>query len=120
MTKTEIINETIAFYSTHPRSIKKNTQSSLESYSGCAYKGDNGAECAFQRCVKDNLSEFEGKNCRGIMATRKVEFKEGYEGHDVSFWEDVQLIHDRLMDSSGIRYDCKQDIDELLEKYAGK
>jgi hypothetical protein len=85
MTALEILEETIEFYQNNPRSI--------DSTSGaCKYKSDNGNECAFQRCVETDLSEYEGLNA--VMGKTDIQFKKGYEGYPKEFWNEIQWLHD--------------------------
>lgn len=123
MTKTEILLETAKFYGedTSRRSIRNNK---------CAYKGENGKECAFQRCVVTDLTEYDAwitdpnnmftNSALSIMNKREnLVFKEGYEGHSPGFWNDVQSLHDShyIWDEKGITERGQNRLDLLLEKY---
>ena len=90
MNKLEIIDDTVAYYSTHPRSLGIDDNGDVR----CRYKGNNGTECAFQRCVETDLSEFEGRSASYIIPNDQISFKEGYNIEDVGFWQDIQYLHD--------------------------
>lgn len=87
MNKIEIIDDTIDWYSSHPRSLLPGTNT-------CLYKGSDGKECAFQRVVENDLSICEGKAAFVLARDKAVTFKPGYEGHDEDFWHEIQRLHD--------------------------
>lgn len=89
MTKIEIIQDTVDYYAADPF----NRRSVTAGGNTCMYKGPHGKECAFQRCVVDDLSGSEGSGL-GVFDLTSLTFKPGYEGHDVMFWKDIQTLHD--------------------------
>lgn len=119
-TKLEIIQETIAWYTSNPRSVVTKVNHAGEAGERCVYKGPNGVECAFQRCVLDDLSPFEDKTAKRIITELKpdLRFKEGYEGHDASFWDEIQHLHDCWMDENGVKDDRKTHVGLLIKQYS--
>lgn len=99
MTKTEIIEETAAFYNSGNRSTKEEIGGN-----NCAYLGDNGKRCAFSRCCIDSpevnefLDENEGGNANDLINTAEEEgieiLKPEYRGHSSKFWQQLQSFHD--------------------------
>lgn len=88
-TKIEIINETVEFYSVPGRR-------SLNPMGQCVYNGPDGKHCAFARCVANPQDLKEGRDCNHSSLFPLAIFKEGYEGHEPSFWRDIQLLHDGI------------------------
>ena len=85
MTKIEIIDETVAYYQTHNRSV-------LSDYS-CEYNGPNGEKCAFSRCCTAD-SVFE-ENESSIMQKAAVLLPQyAHIPYHDSFWMDLQSLHD--------------------------
>lgn len=106
MTKSEIIDDTIAYYGADPkdrRSIKpKNIlkDNSMNEVTTCLYRGPGGRECAFQRVVENDLSFYDDELTRAsvILADQNnpIKFKPEYAGHekDHDFWGAIQSLHD--------------------------
>lgn len=118
MTKTKIIQETVGFYSADV------TRRSINEKTGrCEYKGPNGKECAFQRCVETNLSEFDKGSSLSAFAIMKedndISFKQGYEGYSAEFWNNVQTFHDSHSNwnGDGLSEMGKKSLNTLLELY---
>jgi len=94
MTKIEIIDETVEYYTTHPRAIEPTTGK-------CSYKNKNGDFCAHSRCLTDkarNIILEDQRNhggCYGIIKDYGDEIhQEKYQGHDSGFWGEIQKLHD--------------------------
>ncbi len=92
MTKQQIILETVEFYKNNPRSMGKNNS--------CLYLGPNGEKCAFSRCCTQksitNILVKENDTPLAFMRDINVDdiLLKKYQGHDKSFWHEVQAIHD--------------------------
>lgn len=103
LTKEEIINETIEFYSadTTRRSVNPDNDSK-----GCAYNHANGNHCAVGRLMLPEYKKL-GTKLTGNNETVEVFIKElkvksldkvllpQYRGHELSFWRKLQVLHDR-------------------------
>lgn len=101
-TKLEIIEETVQYYLNNKRSTSVN---------GCLYISKDGAKCAVGRCLKDELLEnyrFKKSKCFNlnecsiddlVIITRvnsiNILLKEEYCGHDLEFWRELQIFHDK-------------------------
>lgn len=87
-TKTEIINETAAYYSedVNRRSIAK--------AGGCAYLNDEGKTCAVGRCFTEEGLGIWGNSSKFFDISMVDYFKEEYKIHDREFWEELQKLHD--------------------------
>lgn len=124
MTKIEIIDDTVAYYSADVsrRSI------SDERSSKCLYKGPKEKECAFQRVVENDLSKYDqdsnfgfGSTCVTVMKNEpELKFKEGYEGHNAGFWIEIQDLHDRFeyWNNEGLTEKGKEYVESLKHKYS--
>ena len=137
LSKLEIINETVSFYSadTKRRSVNGN-----ETTPGCKYVSEDGRSCAVGRClttkVKDkvatslyNNSDFQGLvvgmvNCSWAEADLNLNkiLKPSYRGHNIRFWEDLQSLHDvdDFWNENGLTIKGNQELDNLNKKYASK
>lgn len=107
MTKEEILDETIAFYSedTKRRALKPDGK--------CAYNTEDGRHCAVGRCLKPSLLEQGTKldgNGDGVYRLVQKQnnipigelitgmdnlLDDRYHGHSIAFWRELQEIHDR-------------------------
>lgn len=88
----EVLDETIAAYTSETRAINGNGD--------CYYYTREGRMCAIGRCLEDP-KQFEGVMC----AVSNIEdyskgidfldlFKPEYRGLPVSFWQELQDLHD--------------------------
>jgi len=95
MTAKDIIYETVEFYENNPRSI--------EHKSVCRYYMESyGHElmCAVGRCLykskAKSLTDYSGKASyiykEGDL--KHEDFKKKYRGHSLSFWDELQILHD--------------------------
>jgi len=96
-TMLQIIDETAKAYTS-------STRATIEATSGCEYQNAKGYCCAVGRCMKDPLSvenSFVGDEDSSVAAldtssTSGLDsfLKPEYQGHSVSFWVDIQGLHD--------------------------
>lgn len=96
-TKEEIIDETVKYYNNNPRARTDHS---------CYYLTDDNRMCAFGRCMLDEKrKKLEMKVCsiEGMyrdlgISSKNFDFdsvlKPEYRGHSLSFWIDIQDIHD--------------------------
>ena len=130
-TKSEIINETAAFYNSKNRSVVVTID---EEYRGedteCRYFGPNGERCALSRCCLETeevinfLTESENMSADIVLETAESDeieiLKEEYRGHGGEFWCDLQCFHDNShnWDENGLtEYGVKRE-EYLLEKWS--
>jgi hypothetical protein len=139
LSKEEIINETVSFYSADPKRRNVSVNSTTNS-AQCNYVSTDGRNCAVGRClttkVKDKLvtseynsSDFQGLvvgmvNCSWAEADLNLNkvLKPSYRGHNLRFWEDLQSLHDvdDFWDETGLTIKGNQELDNLTKKYASK
>lgn len=117
MTRNQIIQETADFYAVNPaerRSVSENNET-------CLYKGSNGKECAFQRCVETDLSIYEGEGASIIISTASIIFKPEYKEFekDEQFWQSLQSFHDNGCNwtSDGLSVAGENQLTHLLNIY---
>ena len=84
LTKIQIIDETVEYYSKNPRSITK---------TGCKYRGDNGAKCAFARCCTDD-SDFSEDLKSNVQENVVLLPNYAHIPYNDQFWKELQLLHD--------------------------
>lgn len=105
-TKTKIINETVAYYS-------EDTSRRAVALGACFYYGNGGRMCAVGRCLIDpkaiqKLIKEKGYGDTDIVTLASVtdfqsSLKEEYRGHDVNFWESLQIFMTKIV--IGMRMD---------------
>ena len=117
MTKTEIINETVKFYSEDPN------RRAIEG-SSCLYyyRTESGVQkCAVGRClIKPGKTQDGGVfMVFGDSCNLNKALKPKYRGHSLEFWEDLQAIHDShfYWDEKGLSDRGKIAVEKMLEKY---
>ena len=139
LTKEEIINETVKFYSadTKRRSVNEEVGTS-----GCYYALEDGRNCAVGRClttkIKNKLktSHIHFNNCdfQGlIVGMVKCEWdntdenldkllKPSYRGHSLRFWEDLQSLHDiyDYWNETGLTIKGNEVLEQINKKYASR
>ena len=145
MTKLEIINETVEFYSqdTKRRAVTKSTAGNT-----CEYLNKDGCKCAVGRCFDENhilhsfVSSFSGnvhalareiiKKIKGIdlehiMLDSSIPclelddiFFEKYRGHNLMFWGNLQTLHDEsdYWDKNTLSQRGEKYLEHLKQKYA--
>lgn len=139
LSKEEIINETVSFYSADPKRRNVSVNSTTNSPQ-CNYVSTDGRNCAVGRClttkVKDKLvtseynsSDFQGLvvgmvNCSWAEADLNLNkvLKPSYRGHSIRFWEDLQSLHDvdNYWNEIGLTIAGTNDLELLKNKYIGK
>ncbi len=125
MTKLEIIEDTVNYYSVDPVGRR-----AIEENGACMYLTSTGKMCAFGRCIVDPQSNWWGQ-CDMIYATDekldrlrdgkdnvKWQFKPQYEGHDIEFWLDIQKLHDdaNFWTSEGLSVSGEERVKELKRR----
>lgn len=125
LTREQIINETVKFYSAD---IKRRS-SNLDGDSGCKYNSSNGTHCAVGRCLlpiyKNQGIELKGNtngiafflSIQGLNSIDEAVVKK-YRGHSLDFWRDLQDLHDtgKNWQLSGLTQDGKKFVEILKEK----
>ena len=122
MTKIDIINETVAFYSAD---VKRR---SLNEKEDCSYNGKNGTHCAVGRCLlpiyhdlgdklPSNDWDFEGLFTANKCKDHNEMLQEQYRGHDLFFWNSLQSLHDtkNYWDAIGLTVAGEQYLQQLLD-----
>lgn len=93
LTKQQIIQETIDFYTEDPSQVAKVTGGS------CLYETKDGRHCAVGRC----MTKVPGKLINQVCAVDAIgmleikledQLKEQYRGHSITFWTKLQELHD--------------------------
>jgi hypothetical protein len=117
-TKTEIINETAAYYSedTSRRALSINKDGSI---AGCKYLTDDGRMCAVGRCFTENGLEKFGNHGGYYNMNMLPLFKEDYQIYDDYFWSDLQRLHDNAYNwnKEGLTEVGKEFVQYLLNVY---
>lgn len=137
LSKLEIINETVSFYSAD---TKRRSVNGIKTTPNCQYISEDGRSCAVGRCltskVKDkvatslyNNSDFQGLvvgmvNCQWSEADLNLNkvLKPSYRGHNLRFWEDLQSLHDidGYWNETGLTIEGNEELEKLNKKYASK
>lgn len=123
LTKLEIVQETVDFYSADPKRRSYNT------VDGCTFNGKEDTHCAFGRCLLPEYQEqgfyLEG-NSQTISVFTKFHGKEfddmlqeQYRGHDIEFWIRLQHLHDitENWNKSGISFEGELAVNKFYEIY---
>ena len=116
LTKVEIINETVAFYSADTTRRSKNKDGF------CVYAGPDGRKCAYSRCWKEGVynTEYEdkGPNNADIPEPDNL-LQEKYKGHSAQFWLSIQRLHDndKNWNPNGLTEEGKLSVERLLETH---
>jgi hypothetical protein len=122
MTRVEIINDTVAYYSedTSRRGLSPNGES-------CEYLTGEGKMCAVGRCLLPSarkkveawvgaveIAKNLGKRDLDSVLSKK------YTGHAEKFWAELQVLHDRSVywDDKGITKEGELRVGGLLLKWA--
>lgn len=140
MTKLEILEETIEFYSVDPAG-RRSIDTSVPGGGGCLYRGPNNRSCAFGRCMTPetlaivpeayalgatevlvNLGRKFDDPYRRLTADDVVEHpvvEERYAGHPIWFWEDLQWLHDFNVywGTNGLTASGAAEADRLRKKF---
>lgn len=130
MTKEEILDETIAFYSEDPK------RRAMIPVGRCAYNTEDGRHCAVGRCLKPSLLEqgtkLDGNHdsvYRFVQKQNSIPIGETvigidnilddkYKGHTLTFWSELQHIHDnnRHWSDSGLTEIGLERVNNFKEK----
>lgn len=113
MTKLEIIDETVKFYTEDP------SRRAVENFS-CEYLTADGRMCAVGRCAENPEDIPYGSLGFDDNVWATIEFKPQYQGHDERFWSDLQTFHDTssFWESDGLSEDGKEHVEFLKKKYS--
>ena len=137
LSKEEIINETVKFYSadTKRRSVNGNSKSPT-----CKYVSEDGRNCAVGRCLTTKIknkvatSTYNNSAFQGLVVgmvgcpwenahinSDKV-LKPSYRGHSIRFWEVLQSLHDvdKFWNETGLSIDGAYELENIKSKYVGK
>lgn len=118
MTKCEIIQETVDWYSEdlNRRAIVYDL---CFYYSACDNK-----MCAVGRCLidpkplaHDNKAIVDLMRCKTVLDEH---FKEQYRGHGPEFWLDLQSLHDEIVfwgEDNGLSVIGQKHVNKLMERY---
>ncbi len=124
LTKLEILNETVEYYSADT------SRRGLDSRGDCKYNGENGTHCAVGRCllpklkkrgnrllannstIGDLISKNKGKTIDDVLEKQ-------YRGHDIYFWRSLQGLHDSdtFWDKSGITPNGERKVEEIIQNH---
>ena len=115
LSKLEIIEKTVAYYSedTSRRAINEMDQ--------CEYLMPDGRMCGVGRCLQ-NPGALAGNDLYDAAISgvfELAEFMPQYGGHNVTFWSDIQDMHDCIdnWDDNGITREGILYKKELIEKW---
>ncbi len=123
LTKLEILNEIVDFYSTDTN------RRSLNEGSSCVYNGPSGNHCAVGRCllpVYHEMGEDLAGNDDDINTLIELNnnnsldemLQEQYRGHELSFWTKLQLFHDAPENwDSGITTEGEFDVNTIIKLF---
>jgi hypothetical protein len=110
LTKIQIIDKTVEFYSNNPRSLSINS-------SQCLYNGPNGEKCAFSRCCTEDSSFNEGESSNLQDGANLLPQYSHIPYHD-QFWMDLQEFHDTEANwDKGLTDTGLNRLNKLKEKY---
>jgi len=88
LTKHQIIDETVDFYTNNPRAIIANGY-------GCTYVTEIGLLCAHSRClIEEYRTQALGYASDVIDSFGDSVHQDPYRGHDAEFWLHIQGLHD--------------------------
>ncbi len=124
MTKLEIIENTVTYYS-------KDTKRRSIQGGGCVYSSENGNHCAVGRFLKKELKQdatysmWNDDDINNILDELEIEdFDECLvpraKGHEKLFWTRLQMLHDGkdYWDSKGLTEEGEKEVTYLKEKYS--
>lgn len=88
MTKLEILEETLEYYSKNNRGLSEDMN--------CVYINSEGDMCAVGRCLKNPIRMIEGSIQINFSENEELDkyLKDIYKGHDLNFWQKLQNFHD--------------------------
>lgn len=120
LSKIEILDETVEYYSTNPRAIVKGTDNK------CAYLTEEGYMCAVGRCLsnpkliakKPSLNTTDVRGLEEELGLDNI-LKDEYQGHEWKFWQDLQGLHDNKPNwnkDGSLSLDGKRSYDIIKQK----
>jgi len=118
LTKVEIINETVAFYSAD--TTRRSIGVYKEYGSACLYAGPDGKKCAYSRCWKEGVYDPTFESETAITLGNPDELvEERYKGHSAQFWSSIQRLHDKEENwiTNGLSEEGESCVRYLLEKF---
>lgn len=97
LSKLEIIEETVKYYSKNPLK-RRGAKYSNNSQVGCVYRTVRGTKCAVGRCGNSKFNfRFEGNvfsYAQQCISNLDIHLFPRYRGHGLDFWNDIQDLHD--------------------------
>ena len=111
LTKLQIIEETVEYYSTHSRSVEGGTVL-------CRYNDEHGNKCAFSRCCTDDSVFSEGESsCDQKDAILLPQY--AHIPYTDLFWKSLQGVHDKdwYWDGNNLTEEGKENVTFLKNKY---
>lgn len=117
-TKLEIIEETVAFYSKDPSKRAINPANSPDPT--CVYLTKDGRKCAVGRyMLHPEMYEGSIRHLVDYKGFKQENLVEEVQGHDWSFWEELQLLHDSVYNwhSLGMSAIGEKRVNHLIKKY---
>lgn len=116
-TMTEIIDETVDFYSKNPRSLYKAI--GIYENSKCLYKGPSNSRCAFSRLIDDKYLDELEENA-SIENNWLRYLKPEYSGYNLGFYIDLQKLHDNdnNWEENGLTLKGKELVRQIKEIYS--
>lgn len=94
MTATEIVHETLGYYTADM------SRRALNCTGRCVIETEDGRRCALGRCMLDQYQReyfnSTGPELGDMYHATSIDFmlKPEYHGHTVEFWHDLQCVHD--------------------------
>jgi len=112
-TKRTIIEETVEYYSEHPRGVTV--------VGHCEY-AVNGTHCAVGRCLIDPVEFQKVVGSSSIKKSMRLDenLKPEYRGHEIGFWKNLQMFHDNSFnwEEGGLTEDGRGIFESLLERWS--
>lgn len=117
MTKHQIIDETVAYYS------EDIGRRAVNEVGGCVYfHGKTGNMCAVGRCANEPKYLNPDLFFTSLSDTLSDEeiFKTEYQGHEPEFWAELQKLHDnkRYWNDGGLTEYGQKTVQRLKERFA--
>lgn len=117
MTKHEIIDETVEYYSIDPKNRRGISKNGLT----CVYYTETQGiikMCAVGRCLIDpKVFASSLSSVSHVLKDNDQLLKEQYRGHPIKFWLDIQYLHDwnSYWDEVGLTEAGRYKVKELKE-----
>lgn len=128
LTKEEIINETVAFYSADV--TRRSSNGDKYGSNGCKYNHENGNHCAVGRLLLPKYQN-QGVKLKGNTSTvgcfmdeHKLKtideaLQKPYRGHKLDFWRSLQTLHDNGSNwqNDGLTEKGQVRVEDIKENY---